>query len=220
MSIYSILSPVSSLYINHNYEKLDLSKVECNEIIYEDQKGESIRNHILPNSLIRLYCSHNKLTSLPDLPDSLQILHCYDNQLTSFANAQLPNSLQILCCYDNELTLIPKLPNSLEFLNCDNNQLTLLPDLPYSLKDLFCNNNELILFPNISHIDHELTLSFIQDLPIGYIPYNTNLKLFKSNNEINLIDYPHNPITNQKGLDEYMDYIKNHQLNRIKSARK
>ena len=235
-----ILGKITSLYINHNYEKLDLSKVECNEIIYEDQKGGSIKNHILPDSLIRLYCSHNKLTSLPDLPDSLQILHCYDNQLTSlpdlpdslqilhcydnkltsFANAQLPNSLQILCCYDNELTLIPKLPNSLEFLNCDNNQLTLLPDLPYSLKDLLCNNNELILFPNISHIDHELTLSFIQDLPIGYIPYNTNLKLFKSNNEINIIDYPHNPITNQKGLDEYMDYIKNHQLNRIKSARK
>ena len=49
-------------------------------------------------------------------------------------------------------------------------------------------------------------------------PYNPNLKLYR-NNKINIKDYPHNPITNQEELDKYMDYVKNYQLNRIKSAR-
>ena len=62
-------------------------------------------------------------------------------------------------------------------------------------------------------------LGFIQDEPITYIPYNINLKLYEDDgdNKINIEGYPYNPITNQKELDRYMDYIK---MIRIKSARK
>tara|TARA_Y100001936_G_C15434633_1_gene341126 strand:- start:67 stop:378 length:312 start_codon:yes stop_codon:yes gene_type:complete len=100
------------------------------------------------------------------------------------------------------------------------NQLTSLPDLPNSLKRLYCGHNQLTSLPDFSHIDYELELSFIQGKPISYIPYNINLKLNNILiNEMNIEGYHNNPITNQKELDQYMDYIL-YKMNRIKSARK
>ena len=52
-----------------------------------------------------LFCSHNKLTSLP----------------------LLPNTLQKFSCSLNKLTSLPSLPNTLQKFNCDNNKLTSLP---------------------------------------------------------------------------------------------
>ena len=78
-----IVCKIDVLYISHKYDKLDLSKLECKKIFYYNQEGESIKNHILPNSLKCLFCSANKLTSLSELPNSLEELYCYDNQLTS-----------------------------------------------------------------------------------------------------------------------------------------
>ena len=64
-------------------------------------------------------------------------------------------------------------------------------------------------------------LNFNQDLPINYIPHNKKIRLSISEaNKINIEGYPHNPITNQEELDKYMEYIKNYEMNRIKSARK
>ena len=322
----NIVGKIKILRIKYKYAQLDLSRLECDEIYYFDQEGESIKNHILPNSLKKLYCSSNKLTSLPNLPNSLEILYCYNNQLTSFANTQLPNSLEILYCYNNQLTSLPNLPNSLrklycwnnqlkslpelpnlleilhcynnkltyfsndqlpnsleklncsenkltilpelqnslkelnchdnelinlpelpnslkelncrdnkltsfgniklpnllEELNCKNNKLTSLPDLPNSLKELICSNNQLTSLPDFSYIDHEIELFFNQDLPISYIPYNTNIKLINSyyGNKINIEGYEYNPITNQEELNKYMDFILEFNKNKIKSARK
>ena len=256
-----IVGEIEIIYICYKYDKLDLFKVKCDKIYYYDQEGDSIENHILPNSLKILFCdgekltkipklpnslkglscSCHKLTSLPDLPDSLEGLYCCYNKLTSFANTQLPNSLKELYCSGNKLTnipqlsnsliklncglnkltSIPKLPNLLQGLYCSGNQLTSLPNLPNSLKKLYCDHNQLISLPDFTHINHRLELSFIQDEPINYIPYNKNIKLYnEEDNRINIEGYPHNPITNQEELDKYMDYIKNYKMNRIKSARK
>ena len=195
-----IIGKINKIYIRNRYDKLDLSNVHCNEIYYRNQEGESIKNHILPISLKILYCTiNNKLTSLPDLPNSLKELYLGHNKLTS----------------------IPKLPNLLQGLYCSGNQLTSLPNLPNSLKKLYCDHNQLISLPDFTHINHRLELSFIQDEPINYIPYNKNIKLYnEEDNRINIEGYPHNPITNQEELDKYMDYIKNYKMNRIKSARK
>ena len=195
----SIIGKIDLIIISYKYEELALSKVECNKIIYRNQEEDSIKNHILPNSLKYLLCSYNQLTSLPYLPNSLKILWCENNQLIS----------------------LPNLPNSLEKLYCYNNRLTSLPDLPNSLKNLSCFNNKLTSLPDFTHIDHKIGLSFNQDNPIKYIPYNTNIELYELNtNKINIEGYPHNPITNQEELNKYMDYVKNYEMNRIKSARK
>ena len=91
--------------------------------------------------LTNLTCSHNKLTSLPELPDGLLVLSCDNNQLTT----------------------LPELPTSLLFLECGNNQLTTLPNLPINMRRLNCGQNPLVdPFPewledyyetsNISHL--------------------------------------------------------------------
>ena len=237
-----IVGGINKLYIKYKYDQLDLSKVKCYQIYYWYQEGESIKNHILPNSLetlscycskitsftdvqlpnslIDLYCNNNQLISLPNLPNSLKYLHCSNNQLTSLPD--LPNSLESLYCHNNQLALIPELPNPLKYLYCYNNQLTSFTSvqIPYLLEILKCSHNRLTSLPDFSHIDHALELSFIQDLPISFIPYNKNIKLCdREDNKIIIEGYPHNPITNQNELDQYMDFIF-HKMNRIKSARK
>ena len=215
-----IVGKINRLNINNIFNGIDLSNIECNEIDYYNQEGESIRSHILPNSLKELWCHNNQLTVLPNLPNSLKILNCYNNELTSLPN--LPNSLTELYCSKNKLKLLPYLPNSLKGVYCYNNQLTSLPDhLPDSLKILDCSHNQLTSLPDFFHINHKIILGFYQDLPISYIPYNINIKLGNIYiNKINIEDYPHNPITNQEELNKYMEFIKNYKMNKIKSARK
>ena len=296
-----ITGEIVRLNIEYKYDQLDLLKVECDELYYKNQEEDSIKNHILPNSLKELDCSHNNVTYLPNLPDSLKILWCENNKLTSLpklpnslkklycinnklislpdlpkslgylncSNNQLislpnlPDSIELLKCVENNLISLPNLPNSLKELWCQNNKLTSLPNLPALLKELYCNNNrlkslpylpnslkflycsdnqikifsntqipnslcmifcdhnQLISLPDFSHIDHNCVISFIQDTPISYIPYNKNIKLYnEGDNKMIIEGYPHNPIMNQIDLNQYMEFIKNHQLNRIKSARK
>ena len=77
-----LVGKIEILCIKYKYDQLDLSKIECNRLYYDDQEGESIKNHNLPNSLRELDCSCNKLTSIPILPSSLEYLLCSNNQLT------------------------------------------------------------------------------------------------------------------------------------------
>ena len=215
-----IIGEIIFIQIEHKYDQLDLSRINCKCILYYDQEGESIRNHILPNLLENLWCSNNKLTLLPDLPNSLKKLNCFNNQLISLPN--LPNSLEELNCNFNLLSSLPDLPNSLRNFDCSHNQLTSFGNtqLPDSLEKLYCYGNELISLPDLTHIDHEVMISINQDTNISHINYNPNLKLNKIyNNKINIEGYKHNPITNQEELDQYMDY-QLHKINRVKSARK
>jgi Leucine-rich repeat (LRR) protein len=92
-------------------------------------------------NLKKLYCSSNKLTSLPTLPQNLEYLYCSDNQLTLLPT--LPQNLEYLYCSDNQLTLLPTLPENLKYLYCCDNQLTLLPTLPENLEQLYCSNNPI-----------------------------------------------------------------------------
>ena len=211
-----IVGKIDQININNIYDKLDLFKVDCNKIHYYNQKGKNIKNHILPNSLIELYCHNNELTSLPDLPKSLEVLSCFNNELTSLPD--LPKSLEVLSCFNNELTSLPEFKNKIKILYCSFNKLTSLPNLPSSLQKLHCGDNQLTSLPEFKN---KITILFNQDKPIKYIPYTNNIELYTFlKNKIIIEDYPDNPITSQDGLNKYMKYIKNYQRNRIKSARK
>ena len=212
-----IVGKIENLWIIYKYNQLNLSDVECGGIYYINQEEESIKNHILPNSLQILNFPYNQLKSLPNLPNSLKELHCYSNKLTSLPD--LPNSLIFLDCDNNNLTLLPDLPNYLEVLYCSNNQLILLPDLSNSLQSLYCQNNKLKLIPEFKN---KIEIYFYQDENIEYIPYTNNIQLKKYcyKNKINIIDYPYNPITNQEELDKYMNYQLQFIQNRKKSAKK
>jgi len=119
-----------------------------------------------------LYCSHNRLTSLPK---TLKILSCSNNQLTNLPN--LPSTLKELWCSNNNLTTLPKLPKTLEYLACSNNQLTFLPNLPDTLEELSCYNNRLTSLP-ILPSTLELLWSYNNNmLPPAKLP--KNLKYFE-----------------------------------------
>ena len=228
---YKIIGKIDVLYIIGYCENLNLFNLECEKIIFVNEEltgeyylsysmnklnGKSLINYILPNSLKILNCIGNGLTSLPKLPNSLKILFCSFNKIVSLPD-RLPNSLKELHCDYNKLTKLPNLPNSLQELYCDKNQLTKLPNLPNSLKILHCNNNQLISFPETSNLKYYITLKFNQSKPIEYFPYSD--KINKSYINFFIKDYFNNPINNQTKLNEYMEYVINYKMNRIKSAR-
>ena len=208
-----IVGEINSIIIESEYDQLDLSRVKCKKIWYKGSficphEGESIKNHILPNSLKRLDCWDNKLTSLPKLPNSLKILNCCNNKLSSFDSTQIPDSLKDLWCSGNKLTSLPKLPNSLKRLDCSDNGLTSLPKLPYSLELLYCSNNQLTSLstlpdslielncsynkltslPKLNSLLEEIDCSgnYLEELPD--LPNNLKITLYQ-NNEIDYIPF-------------------------------
>jgi uncharacterized repeat protein (TIGR01451 family) len=99
----------------------------------------------LPRSLKTLQISYNLITSINPggLPDSLLILDCSNNKLTSLP--LLPTKLKSLVCSSNVITVLPSLPPTLTSLACINNQIKCLPFLPDSLSSLIAG---VICIPN------------------------------------------------------------------------
>lgn len=90
-------------------------------------------------TIVRLICDGNFLTSLPPLPKGLGDLHCARNSLTSLPS--LPKGLTGLYCETNLLTSLPSLPEGLEGFWCHENLLSSLPALPKSLYRMRCHDN-------------------------------------------------------------------------------
>ena len=184
-----IVGDIDTINIYYKYGNLDLSNVKCNKIKYFDQEEDSIKNHILPNSLKILICSNefnfsdlgNRITDLPKLPNSLIELDCMFNRIKNLP--KLPDCLIELYCNHNQLEILPELPKLLKKLRCNNNQLKLLPELPNSLKELFCYNNQLKLLPKLPN---SLEMLFCYKNQIEELPMLTNsLKnLYCDNNKI------------------------------------
>ena len=157
-----IVGKIDKLYIRYKYNKLNLLKLNCNVIYYSNQKGDSIKNHKLPNSLTKLYCDRNKLTYLPNLPNSLKILYCGNNQLT----------------------YLPKLPNSLKILYCNNNKIKSL--------NLDLNNNLIIHFYQnkpIEKLKYNPKLKLCSVIENKIVIDNYNDKYCPIRNEYDLSEY-------------------------------
>lgn len=232
---------INKIYISHEYEKLDLSQVKCNELFYYYSVNSE---HILPKSLIRFSCTSCGANKLPKLPNSLEELICHGNELVELP--ELPKSLKYIYCQCNKLKSLPELPESLIYLQCHDNELEYLPKLPNSLKSLTCEKNKLNIFSDdefyipdpliyfsihsdysigndniikyIPKLPENLEIKIFQNEPIEYFEYNPTLKLNLNKCKIIINGYNDNkPITNNKQLDNYMEYVK---MSKIKSARK
>jgi hypothetical protein len=105
------------------------------------------KDFVIKNTVEKLNCSVNKLTSLPELPTNLKELICYNNKLTSLP--KLPNTLVNLDCDKNNIKELPELPESLEILSCMRNDIKHLPKLPKNLKDLTCIYTKLEDLPKL-----------------------------------------------------------------------
>jgi len=148
--------------INVSYKNLnylpDLSRFKKLKVLYcSGNKLSSLP--ILPENLIELYCSCNKLTSLPVLPEKLMVIHCNYNQLTSLP--VLPEKLKESYCSCNKLTSLPVLNENLELLYCYNNNLTSLPVLPENLKELYYHSNpiyDILYDSNFNTINNKIKI--------------------------------------------------------------
>ena len=140
-------------------------------------------------NLKELYCSFNKLSSLPTLPESLEILYCSYNQLTSLPDLTRLKNLKILHCNYNQLTSLPTtLSQSLKTLYCTDNQITALPDLCrlQNLEELNCSNNQLTSLPTI--LPESLETLYCFDNQLTYLPILPEKTIY--------LYYPNNPIYN------------------------
>ena len=171
---------------------------------------ECIGITILPNlsrfkNLKELYCSNNKLTSLPiTLPQSLEILYCSNNKLTSLPDLTTLTNLKTFYCNKNKLTSLPTtLPESLRTLYCCDNKLTALPDLTRltNLKELNCSDNKLTYLPTT--LPESLETLFCSDNKLTYLPILPEKTIY--------LFYLSNPVYNILNVD-----IRNNSLFKVK----
>lgn len=133
---------------------------------------------MLPNSLEELNCSYNRITSLPLLPNTLVVLKYYDNQMATLP--AFPTLLKVLHCGGNLYTSIPSLPQLLEELDCQGLGLQTLPTLPASLKILACPYNELTHLPTLPNglqkiMAHNNKINVLPTLPTALTELNVGV---------------------------------------------
>lgn len=129
------------------------------------------------NTALRIFvCSNNQLVRLPKLPDSIHRLFCSHNALT-ILNAHMPKQLKILSCNHNQITKLGELPSLLNVLSCSHNHIKDLSPIMqlHHLNVLYCNNNhieELPAMPNsIQELNHK-------ENPIqNYFPYPSSIRI-------------------------------------------
>ena len=94
------------------------------------------------SKLEKLDCSHNNLSSIPELPRTLIHLNCSHNMITKLCD--LPTSLNHLIISHNKIKVLPiKLPIYLYRLWCNDNELEHMPALPEYLQYLHCEHNNI-----------------------------------------------------------------------------
>ena len=183
-------------YLNSLSEDILTLSIDCREII------------VLPDltrfkNLKELYCSDNKLSSLPNtLPQSLETLYCSSNKLTSLPDLTRFKNLKQLYCNNNKLTSLPTtLPKTIEILYCSSNKLTSLPDLTKftNLKELYCFKNKLSSLPTT--LPQTLETLYCFDNKLTYLPTLPEkiLYLYYTNNPIcNILDCDSNSLIKVK----------------------
>ena len=210
---------MEDLVIIGKHNELDLSDVECNNLVYDI--GCILNDkHLLPKSLKELDISDTKIISFPKLPDSLENLYCSNCKLNQLPT--LPKLLKELWCSYNNLTELPELPNSLKYLNVSFNNLTELPKFPNLLEEFFSVQNKISYLPEIPNTLKDIKMGHY---PVESLPENFNFDQFNTL-ELHLkIDDNHSEFINSKeGYLVYLGKIKtnNHtrlikELNKLKN---
>ena len=176
---------VNSLYsLNVAYTSLtNLSVSSLSQLNTLDISGNpNLVTSSFPSSLVRFYCEHNNLTSLPTLPSNLTTLHCgYNNfttiNLTTYTSlydvdisgnplSTLPtffNFIQILGIADLNLSSLPPIPNSVYNLNCSHNNLTSLSGIN-NVSYLNCSYNQLTSLPSSNYYELDCSHNIIANL--------------------------------------------------------
>lgn len=130
-----------SIYVKHSKEYDTGIHIEIAHIVFgRNCIGDFFKGDRFPN-LVKLDCSHARLTKLDLTCHALQVLRCNNNLLTEL-ELDCP-FLQELACHDNKLTKLELNCPSLRILACFNNPLTDLNGVEFctELKTLYCSEN-------------------------------------------------------------------------------
>lgn len=90
--------------------------------------------------------SNLELEELPELPDNLIKLNCSRNRLTFF-NTELPSELEYVDCSYNLMTAIPIMPINCRYIDCSHNRIETIPELPMVCEYFDCSHNRLSVLP-------------------------------------------------------------------------
>lgn len=177
---------IDYLYIEDIHKNINLSKVNCKEIIFTNQYKDSMENIKLPDNLQKLKIVRSNITKLPKLPRGLVKLNASCNNLTEVED--LPNFLEHLNLSTNNINFISNLPDGLITLDLANNNLQTIPVLPFGLERLYLSNNKIKYIDSI--YDHTnldiLSLTNNEITSIDKLPHSLST-LYLCHNKINSI---------------------------------
>ena len=133
----ALVGEIDYLIIDKFYPNLDMTRTFIKEIIYKNQREDTILNHKLSPETVSFRCEEsNSITKLPYSLFTLKYLKyimCNNNKL-KYLN-QLQETVIYLDASNNYLEDIYPLPSKIEYVNLHNNSLTKLPILNYNLKE-------------------------------------------------------------------------------------
>ena len=232
---YELIGERNEIIIDHDFEELNLSKINCKSIIYMYQKD--ISKHKLPIKLDKLEIVNSKINTLPLLPKTLAELKVNDSNLSeleyllpdnliyltlssnNIKNIKLDNLIQLeeLDVSNNEINELNfKGLDKLTHLYCNNNQISTLDNLPKSLLYLNCNSNPL-KYISFKNLIHNFYLSYCGEL--DYLIPNIKINLTDNDYKILINDYDkiidsNNEYQNyiQYNIDQYISTLKNNKV--------
>ncbi|AYV78476.1 MAG: hypothetical protein Edafosvirus14_23 [Edafosvirus sp.] len=103
----------------------------------------TIQENQLPQSLIQIDISNNRLIGLDNLPDGIETLSCTDNYIEEHNIKQLPKGLKKLDISNNKLSSVPKFNEGLMRLDISSNIVHKIDNLPDSITELDCSSCDI-----------------------------------------------------------------------------
>jgi uncharacterized repeat protein (TIGR01451 family) len=197
-------------YLTQNYPSCmngNMMDVNCPQIVYastlfvENSNISSLAGLEYFINLTDIDCSHNQLTSLPNLPSTLITLNCSFNQLTILP--QVPDLMFGFFINNNNITCLSNLPDdslNTTLFDMSNNPITCVPNQTYySLGLPLCVDNDPVNNLNncfststisgtvFSEVNNDCLFNS-NDIGSSYIP----LQLLNSSNQVIAQNYSGN----------------------------
>jgi len=143
----------------------------------------------LPQNVLILSLSGNKLKSLENLPKSLKVLDVESNNIgnnTILKIDHLPNTLESLKISNNNIQNITHLPNSLTHLEAVNCNISYIKSFPKNMKHILLSQNNLEEIPELPNGLQALDVEMNPIQKLGRIPKSIVVLRYDEPEEINV----------------------------------
>jgi len=140
----------------------------------------------LPPNLTILTFNNNNVEDLSCVPDSVTEIYGHNNPLSKISSTPLPHGLKVLACCYGEITELPQLPDTVTRLACmENKNLSKLPGLSPGMVHLLCTGCNLLELP--SKLPESLTELWCDNNQLRELPSQLPIGLLLLKCESNLL---------------------------------